>query len=226
MAQMFDRIFLLATALVHLGAAHVIRGDVAHALPLLERALRLCQTAELPMAGVFAAVRLGQAYKLTGRFQDAVAVLEEGRDLVESTNAEMIRPMLQAHLADAYSLTGRGEAASTLVHQAVEMARRGKMHGHEAWALYLLAEIHDRGATMRTEDVSQRYAEAIQAAERLGMRPLLAQCRLGLGNQCSRDGRAELAREHLTAAETAFGEMGMQSWLGKAESALKNLSAQ
>jgi tetratricopeptide (TPR) repeat protein len=226
MAQVFDRTFLRATALVHLGAAHVIRGDAAQALALLESGLHLCRTAELPMASVFAAVRLGQAYKLTGRFQDAVAILEEGRDLVASTNAEMIRPLLQAHLADAYSLTGRGEDALTLAQQAQEMACTGKMCGHAAWALYLLAQIHAREAAAGREEVSRRYAEAIQASARLGMHPLLARCRLGLGEQCSRDGRAELAREHLTAAHTAFREMRMQSWLEKAESALRSSLAQ
>ena len=39
-------------------------------------------------------------------------------------------------------------------------------------------------------------------------------------------GKKEVAREQLREAEGLCSEMGMQSWLKKAESALKDLDAQ
>jgi hypothetical protein len=51
------------------------------------------------------------------------------------------------------------------------------------------------------------------------MRPLVAQCHLGLGRLGRRVGEHELAEQHLTAASTLFREMGMSHWLEKAEAA-------
>jgi hypothetical protein len=53
------------------------------------------------------------------------------------------------------------------------------------------------------------------------MRPLVAQCDLGLGKLYRRTGKREQAREHLTTAATMYCEMDMRFWLEKAETELK-----
>ena len=49
------------------------------------------------------------------------------------------------------------------------------------------------------------------------MRPLLARCKLGLGQLYRRVGGREQAQEHLTIATTMYREMDMRFWLEQAE---------
>jgi len=58
-------------------------------------------------------------------------------------------------------------------------------------------------------------------ASELGMRPLVAHCRLGLAKLYRRRGKREQAQEHLTTAATMYREMGMTYWLEKAEAELQ-----
>ena len=63
-------------------------------------------------------------------------------------------------------------------------------------------------------------------AHELGMRPLEAHCRFALGERAKKAGEKRGATEQLKTAVSMFREMGMQFPLEKAESALKDLSAQ
>ena len=56
------------------------------------------------------------------------------------------------------------------------------------------------------------FREARDLAETLGMRPLAAHCLLGLGRLHLRAGRADLGREHLSAAGTRYAAMDMALW--------------
>ena len=48
------------------------------------------------------------------------------------------------------------------------------------------------------------------------MSPLVARCRLALGEVDLRAGELERAREHFAAAAAAFQAMGMTGWLARA----------
>jgi tetratricopeptide (TPR) repeat protein len=65
------------------------------------------------------------------------------------------------------------------------------------------------------------YRQALVLANGLGMRPLVAQCHLGLGKLYRRTGKHEQAREHLTTATTMYRNMGMTYWLGQAETEMR-----
>ena len=63
--------------------------------------------------------------------------------------------------------------------------------------------------------------EALALAGELGMRPLAAQCRIGLGKVYRRrTGQREQAREHLATATTICREMDVRFGLEQAEAAL------
>jgi hypothetical protein len=66
--------------------------------------------------------------------------------------------------------------------------------------------------------------EALQAAEKLGMRPPSAHCHLGLGHHLALSA-AGRAREDLKRALELYSEIDMQSWLKMTQSALKELEA-
>jgi len=55
------------------------------------------------------------------------------------------------------------------------------------------------------------------------MRPLVAQCHLGLGRLHARTNRSRTAREHVERAISMHREMDMPFWLVESEEALKRL---
>jgi hypothetical protein len=65
------------------------------------------------------------------------------------------------------------------------------------------------------------YREAMTLAAALGMRPLVAHCHAGLGKLYRRTERRAQAQTHLVSATTMYREMGMTSWLGRAEAELQ-----
>ncbi len=67
----------------------------------------------------------------------------------------------------------------------------------------------------RCEDFTGRVVHSVEV--KIGMRPLVAHCHLGLGKLSRRTGKRQDAHEHLTAATTMYREMDMRFWLEKAE---------
>jgi hypothetical protein len=60
-------------------------------------------------------------------------------------------------------------------------------------------------------------------ADEVGMRPVMADCHLGLGKLYGRAAdRRRDAREHLTTAATMYRGMDMAFWLDQAEAALES----
>ena len=105
------------------------------------------------------------------------------------------------------------------------LARQRGERGHEAWAHCLLGETashHDRPDVAATE---AHLAVSTALASELGMRPLIARCRLILGKLHAGAGDRRAAREHLTTAMSLFREMGMQVWFEKARTQALNIGS-
>jgi hypothetical protein len=66
----------------------------------------------------------------------------------------------------------------------------------------------------------ENYSQAIALADTLGMRPLMAHCRLGLGKLYLKTAQQEQARTELSAAMARYRAMAMTFWLPQAEAAL------
>ncbi len=121
---------------------------------------------------------------------------------------------------EAYLLSGRVEEAIPLAQEALDLSREHKERGHEAWTLRLHGEIHSHSDSLDPEKAEDHYRQALALAEELGMRPLVAHCRKGLGALYGRTGQEDEARTELTAAMDMYREMEMTFWLEKAEEAL------
>ena len=75
------------------------------------------------------------------------------------------------------------------------------------------------------DQADAHYREALAVAATLGMRPLEAHCRLGLGTLLRRTGRVCDARAELVTAVELLREMGMARWLPQAEAELARADA-
>jgi tetratricopeptide (TPR) repeat protein len=102
------------------------------------------------------------------------------------------------------------------------LARERRQRGYEAWAFRLLGEVSAQGNPL--EHAESHYRDALALAEKLGMRPLVAQCHLGLGKLYRRRGSGQPAQEHLTTATRMYREMEMPFWLEKAKADAEELA--
>jgi class 3 adenylate cyclase/tetratricopeptide (TPR) repeat protein len=205
-----------ATALAGFGFLHLRKGDIEAAIPLLERGLEVCRVYNvnnwLPTVGA----SLGAAYTVTGRVDEGVTLLEQAVDLAQRMGIAATLSLWRMCLADGYFRAGRVPEALAEARRALAGCRERGERGYEAWVLHLLGGIVASQEPLAPE-ARMHYLEALQLADTLGMRPLVAHCHLGLGKVDRRMGQREQAHEHLTTATTMYREMDMRFWLEQAE---------
>ena len=76
-AEAVDHPASLMCAYQGIGLLALRQGDLPRALPRLERAMGICQEADLPARFPWMAAALGAAYTLAGRIADAVPLLTQ-----------------------------------------------------------------------------------------------------------------------------------------------------
>ena len=167
---------------------------------------------------------LGYAYALSGCTTEGVTLLEEAVRETAALGVFFRYALWLSWLGEAHLLAGQLDQASSYARQALADANARKERGHQAHALRLLGEIAARHGAREAERCGGYYAEALALTEELGMRPLQARCRLGLGKLCHRTGRADEARAELSTAVAMLREMGMEYWLPEAERELAEAS--
>ena len=201
------------------------QGDVQRALPVLERAVGLCQSWHIPLFLPIEVAILGLAYVLDGRIDAGLALVEQGvEQQVARGRRRRLAPAI-ACLSEAYLLAGRLEEARQRAAQAVDLAHQYQQRGNQAWALWLRGESTARQASPEVELAAGHYRQALALAEELGMRPLQAHCHLGLGNLYGRSGRRDEARAELTTALELYRSMEMSFWPPQVEAALAEVEA-
>src|SRR5262249_11518764 len=88
------------------------------------------------------------------------------------------------------------------------------------YALHLLGDIAAQHEPLEVEPAEVHYQQALALANELGMRPLQAHCRRGLGTLYLKTGQQEQAQAELYAAIVLYRAMDMTFWLPQAEAAL------
>ena len=211
----------IAWTLGRLGRVYCGRGDVNRAIDLCTRSLALARERGVDNVIQWSSASLGVAYTLDGRTTEAVALLEEAVAAGEAMSS--LDPYTLVSLGQAYLSAGRSEDASRCAREALDMCRQRTRRDGEADALHLIGDLAARQEPPASEEAMAHYRQALALANELGIRPLVAHCRLGLGKLYRHTGKGQEAREHLTTATTMYREMDMQFWLEQAEAELKEL---
>jgi len=203
-----------------IGRLALRQGDLRRALPLLERAVSLCQDADLPFYFPQAAAALSAAYTLGGRVADAVLLCTQVMEQTTATDRVNNQAFCHLSLGDAHLLAGRLKEAHALAQWALALTRQHQRYGNQAYALRLLGEIAVRREPPEVEQAEAYYRQALALAEELGMRPLVAHCHRGLGTLYVKiERRADASAELFTAIEL-YRAMDMTFWLPQAEAVL------
>jgi class 3 adenylate cyclase/tetratricopeptide (TPR) repeat protein len=195
-------------------------GDVRGVLPRLERAVGLCQDADLLGYFPLVASALGAAYTLDGRVADAVPLLTQAVEQSMARERIDIQALCLLPLIEAHVLAGPLEEAHALAERTLALAREHQERGHQAHALHLLGEIAARRDPPDVAPAEAHYQQALTLADQLEMRPLVAHCHLGLGTLYLKIGRFEQARAELSATIGLYHALDMTFWLPQAEAAL------
>ena len=203
-----------------IGLLALRQGDLPRVLPRLERAMSLCQDADLPLSFPWIAAALGAAYALAGRVADAVPLLTQAMEQAIAMETVVYQALCRLSLGEAQVLTGRLDEAHTLAQRALALARDAPGTGQPG--VCPAPPWRDCGAARaaRSDQAGDHYRQALALADELGMRPLLAHCHLGLGNAVSKSGRRDEARAELSTAIELYRAMEMTFWLPEAERAL------
>jgi tetratricopeptide (TPR) repeat protein len=104
--------------------------------------------------------------------------------------------------------------------RALDLAPQQKARGEEALVLRQLGAVHAHATPPGAAQAEAHYQQALALAEELGMRPLVAHCRHGVGTLYAKVGRQEEARAELSAAIDLYRAMEMTFWLPQVEAAL------
>ena len=221
-AQAAEHPASLAAANLGLGFTYLLQGDLATAVPTLERSVGLYRSLhhKVPAALAF----LASAYALAGRVDESLPLFEQSLDMAAAMKFLPCNSIWIVWFGEACLLGRRPEEAQDHAVRALELARVQKEPAYEAYALHLFAMIDTRHEPPDLKSAESRYREAMAMAERLGLRPLIARCHLGLATLHRRSGNRAHATQHLTTATEMLRAMDMRVWLEQAEADLKLLA--
>src|SRR4029453_6107303 len=177
-----------------LGLLTLYQGNMHRALPLLERAVSLCQDAGFRIYFPLMASALGAAYTRVGRGTDAVPLLTQAMEQTTAMEMAGFQALCCLPLGEASLLAGRLEDAHALAEQALALTYEHQERGNEAYAWRLLGEIAAHRAPPDVDEAAAHDRQALALAEELCMRPLQAHCHLGAGTSYARPGKARRRR--------------------------------
>jgi len=201
------------------GRVAFVQGDLERATIFLEAILPQARR-ELSIYISRIASTLGSVRLLAGQTADALPLLEQAAEHGRAIGFMHGHSLVLALLAEGYLRAQRLDDASGTADESLALARKLGERGWEAWAWRLGAEVVARREPLDLATVEARFAEARALVTELGMRPLLAHCRLGLGTVYTRAGRRDEGRKEIAAALGDYRAMDMPYWCGEAERAL------
>ncbi|MEE9559649.1 MAG: AAA family ATPase [Acidiferrobacterales bacterium] len=215
--------YSVAAAYLNTGHVQLVRGDLAQAIPVLERAVELAKNSDLRAILPTTTAVLGVAYALCGRVTEALLTVEESEALTPAVKI-FDTPTAATALGTVHLLAGKINEAAEATLRTAELAAECGYRGSQARASQLLGEISARRDPPEVARAEDHYRRALALADELGMRPLVAHCHRGLGTLYRRIGERAQAHEHLSRAVRQYREMDMGFYLKEAEAALANLA--
>ena len=223
LAESVDDPYSRALACIGFGYLYLVRGDLDHAIPLLERGRAATRERSMPLVELQAVRNLGLAYARAGRAPEGLALLEQALHEVDSRRLTVQQVTVLGLLAETYLMAERLTDALVTATKTLDVARERGQRGEETVALRLLADIAVVLNPDTAEPAESHYRASARLAEELDMRPQLARCQLGLGRLQLRQGMRLDAEEALGSAAVLLSDMEMGFWLKQALAGLAQL---
>jgi tetratricopeptide (TPR) repeat protein len=193
------------------------QGNMPRAIPMLERAIALCQEWHIPLFLPRYTAALGLTYALAGDIAAGLAMVEETMQQAVARGRPRGLALMLTWLSETYLLANRLEEARQRAAQALNLARQYQQRGTQAWALWLLGESMAPQISYEGKPAADCYLQARATAVELGMRPLVAHCHRSLGTLYTKSYQKKQARAELVAATALYKAMDMTFWLPETE---------
>jgi tetratricopeptide (TPR) repeat protein len=221
-AREIDHSFGSVYADFGIGFSYLRKEDVGAAIAVLERGLERCRVADIPVQFPLVASALGLAYVLSGHVAEGTALLEQavGQTASKRSSGQAFR---LSWLSEAYLRAGRIEEAASRAALALEFSRNHQERGREAWILRQIGKIHARRNPLDVDRIELYYRQALEQANELKMRPLIAHCHLSLGELYVQIDQSVKAQKELSTAIDLYRFMGMTAGLREAEISLAKI---
>jgi class 3 adenylate cyclase/tetratricopeptide (TPR) repeat protein len=221
LAEAIGQLYSIAAGLMVAGSLHLRQGSLHKAIPLLERGLALCQSANVPRFLPMTACSLGMAYALAGRAAEAGPLLELVLERIVSGSRVFLHANVLTVLSEALRLVGRVDEASALAGRLLDLSHTHIGRGYQAHACRLLGDVARHRDPPDIAHAEAYFRQALALAEvGFGMRPLQAHCHRGLGTLYAQTGRLGQARTALSTAIDLYHVLEMTFWLPQAEAVL------
>jgi tetratricopeptide (TPR) repeat protein len=216
-----EHVYSRFQAFFGLGILHLLRGQPERAIPPLEQGLVLARVENVSFFVPFITAPLGAAYALAGRSDAGTGLLEQAIEQASSMGLVATQSLRLAWLAEAHLMAGRLEPATIHAQRALQLAEDRRERGQAVHARRLLADIDAERRDADGAASAAAYRETLEAAQALQMRPVAAQCLLGLGRLNQRMGRRDQGHRELADALSRFSAMGMTLWIARTRTALE-----
>jgi len=217
LAERSEHAFTMADAYRTAGIFRLLRGELAAGVECLERGLALTQARQLGLWYPSFAAALGFALTLSGESDRAVSLASSAVEQAKAHGIVAGQSLRQAWLGRAYLAAGDLAAATAAANEGLGLARAVGEQGNGAWLEHLLGEIAARESGPDSELAERHFRTAMRLASKLGMRPLVAHCHLGLGRLYQRRGPVAKASAQITNALSQFRRMNAPFWAQQAE---------
>jgi tetratricopeptide (TPR) repeat protein len=206
------------------GIFRLVKGDFATARSRIEHGLAVDRTGNVALMLPLDVALLGRVLAELGKATEAANLLHEAEKYHEhllASDYPYRGTSVYFKLGRSSLLLGRLDEARSLTDRAVELS--GRHPGFAARALHLLGDIAIHPDRFDGKSAKVYYQKALALAESREMRPLIAQCHLGLGKVNRLSSRQDQALKHLTVAITMYREMGLTYWWKQVEAELHQL---
>jgi tetratricopeptide (TPR) repeat protein len=199
-----------AIASAFAGLAWQGQGDMDRALPAFETSFHLCAEHQLEVWRPVAGAWLGHASVAVGKTDRGLDLLWESTALTERLGVQAYRALWITLLAEALLVNTQTRQAIEVAERALALATQNKELGNHTRALWVLG----RACTLHggVDRAGEYLRQALEQAEQLRMRPLLAGCYHALGTLARRQGDAPRAESFLETSRTLARELGMRFW--------------
>jgi class 3 adenylate cyclase/DNA-binding SARP family transcriptional activator len=197
---------------------HMLKGEWADALPLLERSTEMSKKGNVGVLHPSLVVCLAWVTAQLGDANRAESLFNEGERLVRLHNESGYIGLLGwlfLRLGRTALALGQLEHAQRLGDRVLETSRH--QPGFQAHAHLLLGDIAILSKSRDAEAGEPQFRRALALAQKLGMSPLVAHSRHGLCKIHRRAGRLDQANGQFEAATAMYREMDMAFWLDRAE---------
>lgn len=219
-----DHPLTIGAAELAYGILLATRGREEQAIVHLEESIDRYEKAQGTMWLPIAWSYLGLSCGRLGRSAKALECLERALAMQAESELQALLAMHHGHLGSVYLEQGEHEKALHHAGEAVKMAEAHEEEHYQALSLILMGIAGWKGRHGSLSSAEERIREGISRLEELGLRPWTAQGHLLYGEMWGDAGERARAEEEVKRAEEMFREMGMDSWLRRAQKSLKSLA--